>query len=71
MKELSLKQIFTVMMCQKIWEFSDEQFEQLWKIFKEVNKEWIQQKHEYHDKNCISFCHCLDELQDELLEELK
>jgi hypothetical protein len=39
----SLKQIFTVMMTQKIWEFSDEDFERMWQIFKDTNREWLQQ----------------------------
>jgi len=44
------------MLTQKIWEFTDEQFEQMWKIFKEVNIEWLQQKQPLDMHLCELLC---------------
>lgn len=31
----------------------------------------LKQKKIFHDKKCVAFCHCLDELFDEIKETLK
>jgi len=47
----TLKEIFARFQAKYVWEYSDEQFEVICNIFKEMARAWLQQEHHLHIDN--------------------